>query len=95
MAARHAQSQSQSQSPSRATPPRAKLQPEFPPDAPPVPTSDTDVDADDLDSIYGQLVKGVGHEFVTDANVDELASRAEQDGHPILATELREWKAPC
>ena len=26
---------------------------------------------------------------------DALARRAEQDGHPILATELREWKAPC
>ncbi|MBO9689890.1 MAG: hypothetical protein J7598_25080 [Mitsuaria chitosanitabida] len=71
------------------------LMPEFPPGTPPVPASDTGVDAEDLDSIYGQLVKGVGHEFVTDANVDALARRAEQDGHPILATELREWKAPC
>lgn len=80
------------QSPSRST---HQLRPELPADVPPFPTSDTDVDGDDLDSVYGQLVKGVGHEFVTDRNVDELARRAEQDGHPILATELREWKAPC
>ncbi len=71
------------------------VQPELPADVPPFPTSDADVDADDLDSVYGQLVKGVGHEFVTESNVDELAARAEKDGHPILATELREWKAPC
>lgn len=70
-------------------------QPELPPDVPPFPASDTGIDADDLDSVYGQLVKGVGHEFVNDRNVDELARRAEEDGHPILATELREWKAPC
>lgn len=72
-----------------------QLRPELPDDVPPFPSSDADVDADDLDSVYGQLVKGVGHEFVTDRNVDELARRAEEDGHPILATELREWKAPC
>ncbi|WP_423594782.1 hypothetical protein [Roseateles sp. MS654] len=70
-------------------------QPELPPDVPPFPASDAGIDADDLDSVYGQLVKGVGHEFVNDRNVDELARRAEEDGHPILATELREWKAPC
>ncbi|WP_343638587.1 hypothetical protein [Roseateles sp.] len=81
-----------SHSPSRPAP---QLQPELPPDVPPFPSSDAGIDADDLDSVYGQLVKGVGHEFVTDANVDELARRAEQDGHPILATELREWKASC
>lgn len=86
-------------SPSRARksakPQISHLMPEFPPGTPPVPASDKGVDADDLDSVYGQLVKGVGHEFVTDDNVDALAQRAEQDGHPILATELREWKAPC
>jgi len=69
--------------------------PTLPPDTPPFPTSDADINADDLDSVYGQLVKGVGHEFVTEGNVDELARRAEKDGHPILATELKEWKAPC
>ena len=81
-----------SRSPSRSAP---VVHPQLPADTPPFPTSDADVDADDLDSVYGQLVKGVGHEFVTEDNVDELARRAEADGHPILATELREWKAPC
>ncbi len=81
-----------SHSPSRST---QQLRPELPADVPPFPTTDAEIDADDLDSVYGQLVKGVGHEFVTDQNVDELARRAEEDGHPILATELREWKAPC
>ncbi|OWQ46110.1 hypothetical protein CDL60_16010 [Roseateles noduli] len=79
-------------SPSRPT---QQLRPELPADIPPFPTTDNDVDADDLDSVYGQLVKGVGHEYVTEGNADELARRAEADGHPILATELREWKAPC
>lgn len=79
-------------SPSRST---QTLRPELPSDIPPFPTSDAGIDADDLDSVYGQLVKGVGHEFVNERNADELARRAEQDGHPILATELREWKAPC
>lgn len=50
---------------------------------------------DDLDAIYQQLVKGVGRELVNDDNVEPLAKRAEQDGHSILATELREWAAPC
>jgi hypothetical protein len=49
----------------------------------------------DIDHVYQQLVKGVGRELVTDANAEELARRAEQDGHTILATELREWQAPC
>ena len=60
------------QSPSRST---HQLHPELPADVPPFPTSDTDVDGDDLDSVYGQLVKGVGHEFVTDQNVDGRARR--------------------
>lgn len=93
MAASHAQSSSKSSaSKSGAT---SALQPQLPDGVPPFPTTDQDVDAEDLDSVYGQLVKGVGHEFVTEANVDALARRAEQDGHPVLATELKEWKAPC
>ncbi|ALV05642.1 hypothetical protein [Roseateles depolymerans] len=51
--------------------------------------------ATDIDYVYQQLVKGVGRELVTDANAQELAERADQDGHTILATELREWQAPC
>ncbi|UXH76240.1 hypothetical protein [Roseateles amylovorans] len=50
---------------------------------------------DDLDAIYQQLVKGVGRERVTDANAEALAQRAQQEGHTVLATELREWLAPC
>jgi hypothetical protein len=49
----------------------------------------------DVEDIYTQLRKGLGHERVTDANVDALVRRAEQDGHGILAQELREWKAAC
>ena len=33
--------------------------------------------------------------FAQDHNLAALARRAEEDGHPILATELREWKSPC
>lgn len=63
-----------------------------------VPTTATPAstgEAKSLDFIYEQLVAGVGHELVTDTNADELARRAERDGHPVLATELREWKSPC
>lgn len=59
------------------------------------PTTSADASPDDLDEVYGQLVKGFGHELVTEANADALAQRAEQDGHTVLAAELREWKAPC
>lgn len=51
--------------------------------------------SEDLDNVYQQLVKGAGRELVNDDNVEALARRAEQDGHSILATELREWAAPC
>jgi hypothetical protein len=48
-----------------------------------------------VEDAYRQLVKGLGRELVTDDNVDALIRRAEQDGHSVLATELREWQAPC
>ena len=51
--------------------------------------------AGDLNYVYGELRKGVGHELVTDANALELADMAARDGHSILAQELREWQAPC
>jgi len=54
-----------------------------------------DAQLQDVEDIYTQLRKGLGHERVTDANVDALVRRAEQDGHGILAQELREWKASC
>jgi hypothetical protein len=47
------------------------------------------------EEIYQQLRRGLGHEHVTDDNVFALIERAERDGHSILATELREWQAPC
>ncbi len=56
------------------------------------------MDAKELDSVehvYQELLKGLGHELVNDGNVDALIKRAEQDRHPVLATELREWRAPC
>jgi hypothetical protein len=60
-----------------------------------VPTTPADTDACDLDSVYQALLKGVGHELVTEANVTALIERAEADRHPVLAAELREWRAPC
>jgi len=48
-----------------------------------------------VDDVYAQLVKGLGHELVNDDNVEALIKLAEQDKHTILATELREWQAPC
>lgn len=51
--------------------------------------------ADDVEHIYRQLRKGLGHELVNDNNVFALIARAELDGHTMLATELREWQAPC
>lgn len=55
----------------------------------------TSASSTDIDYVYQQLVKGVGRELVTDANAEELATRADKDGHGILATELRQWQAPC
>ncbi|MCE4553460.1 hypothetical protein [Pelomonas cellulosilytica] len=60
-----------------------------------VPTTPAQTDPQDLDSVYQALVQGVGHELVTDANVEALIRRAEADHHPVLAAELREWRSPC
>jgi hypothetical protein len=57
-----------------------------------VPTTPADTDASNLDSVYQALLQGVGHELVTDANVEALISRADADKHPVLAAELREWR---
>jgi hypothetical protein len=54
-----------------------------------------DVQVQEVEDVYRLLCKGLGHERVTDDNVWALIRRAEQDGHTILATELREWQAPC
>ena len=48
-----------------------------------------------VDQVYAELVKGLGHELVNDDNVEALIKLAEQDKHTVLATELREWQAPC
>jgi hypothetical protein len=54
-----------------------------------------DAQLQEVEDVYALLRKGLGREQVTDANVDGLVRRAEQDGHGILAEELREWKAAC
>ncbi|RZL39824.1 MAG: hypothetical protein EOP35_02730 [Rubrivivax sp.] len=58
-----------------------------------VPTTPADTDASNVDSVYNNLVHGVGHEHVTDDNVEELIRRADADKHPVLAAELREWRS--
>jgi hypothetical protein len=47
------------------------------------------------ENLYHQLLKGLDHELVNEDNVDQLIARAEADGHPVLAAELREWRAGC
>jgi hypothetical protein len=49
----------------------------------------------DPQHIYRQLKLGLGHELVNDANVLDLIALARNDGNQSLATELREWQAPC
>jgi hypothetical protein len=49
----------------------------------------------DPQHIYRQLKLGLGHELVNDVNVFELIAMAQKDGNQLLATELREWQAPC
>ena len=49
----------------------------------------------DPQHIYRQLKLGLGHELVNDQNVFELMALAQKDGTQMLATELREWQAPC
>lgn len=76
------QSQSQSQGKNAAKPGAAD-----------VPTTPAGSDANDVNSVYRNLVNGVGHEQVTDHNVEELIRRADADKHPVLAAELREWRS--
>lgn len=53
------------------------------------------IDPVETERIYRALRKGLGHELVNEHNVKALLARAEQDGHGILAEELREWSAGC
>lgn len=54
-----------------------------------------DAELQEVEDVYRLLCRGLGHEKVTDDNVDALIRRADRDGHTLLATELREWQAPC
>jgi len=49
----------------------------------------------DLTEIYRQLKRGVGREWVTDANVFALIDLAVQDGNRRIEALLREWQSPC
>jgi len=53
------------------------------------------IDPVETERIYRALRKGLGREEVTEHNVKALLARADQDGHGILAEELREWSAGC
>lgn len=53
------------------------------------------IDPVETERIYRELRKGLGHELVNEDNVKALLHRAEQDGHGVLAEELREWAAGC
>lgn len=54
-----------------------------------------DAELQEVEDVYRLLCRGLGHEKVNDDNVDGLIRRADRDGHTLLATELREWQAPC
>src|SRR5436190_23320806 len=43
--------------------------------------SDRPASPEDIERLYRQLCRGLGHELVTDDNVQALIVRAEQDGH--------------
>ena len=49
-----------------------------------------------LDLLYSELDCLSNYSFLNGAShPEELISRAEKGGHPVLATELKEWQAPC
>lgn len=49
----------------------------------------------DPEAIFRELKTGLGHELVTDANVDAIIDVAKRHGHQLLEQELREWRSPC
>jgi len=55
----------------------------------------TPLDPNDLPAIYRALRRGVGHEAVTDANVDELIGLAQQHDDAKTELLLREWRTAC
>lgn len=46
-------------------------------------------------AIYHKLRKGLGHELVTQGNVQELILMATQYGDMLTETLLREWQSSC
>lgn len=48
-----------------------------------------------IQALYAKLKKGLAHEQVNDANVQELIDLARRDGHATLEKELREWQSDC
>lgn len=54
-----------------------------------------DTSITDLQDIYRQLEKGVGHELVNDENVEGLIQLARQHGNTLLETTLNEWRSSC
>ncbi len=60
-----------------------------------MPTTTPDSATPEIQTIYRQLEKGLGHELVNDDNVFALIDLAKHHGHQLLAQELHEWQAPC
>src|SRR5580765_4003571 len=66
-----------------------------PPSKDPAMPHDDRAAAHDPLTIYRLLKRGLGHELVTDDNVDALIALAERNGHQLLLQALCEWRAPC
>ena len=49
----------------------------------------------EAEAIFRQLKLGLGHELVTDANVDAVLEVARRHGHVLIEQELHEWRSPC
>lgn len=49
----------------------------------------------DVEAIYQQLKRGMGHEHVNDDNVFTLINMAVRYGDEHIEQLLREWQAPC
>ena len=67
----------------------ADLRPE-----PPVAATPADARTDP-DSIFRLLKRGLGHELVSQDNVDQLIELAVAHGHRLIEQELREWHTGC
>lgn len=56
---------------------------------------DNQHDTPPMDEVYRQLLRGMGRQWVTDSNVQELIEMASRRGDRLLEVELREWRSPC